>query len=88
MRGKEVYAGGSVSVARADHVHPIGAKLKFAENNWNEGGLTNLLPDTNTWVMSNGKPPMYGAVRSLYNIYRVHGRHSPVFLIPICWVKR
>ena len=55
--GKEAYAGGSVSVARADHVHPIGAKLKFAENNWNEGGLTNLLPDTNTWVMSNGKPP-------------------------------
>lgn len=55
--GKEAYAGGSVSVARADHVHPIGAKLKFAENNWKAGGLTNLLPDTNTWVMSNGKPP-------------------------------
>lgn len=55
--GKEAYAGGSVSVARADHVHPIGAKLKFAENNWNTGGLTNLLPDTNTWVMSNGRSP-------------------------------
>ena len=61
-----------------------GAKLKFAENNWNEGGLTNLLPDTNTWVMSNGKPPMYGAVIVLKQHLQVHGRHSPVFLIPIC----
>lgn len=55
--GKNGYAGGSSSVARADHVHPIGTKLKFAENNWNPSGLTNLLPDTNTWVMSNGKTP-------------------------------
>lgn len=55
--GKSAYAGGSDSVARADHVHPIGGKLKFAENNWNTGGLTNLLPDTNTWIMSNGKAP-------------------------------
>jgi hypothetical protein len=55
--GKKAYAGGSVSVARADHVHPVGTILKFAENNWDSGGKTNLLPDTNRWVMSNGQTP-------------------------------
>lgn len=55
--GKKGYAGGSVLVARADHVHPVGTMLKMAENSWNTGGKTNLLPDTNTWVMSNGQNP-------------------------------
>ena len=55
--GRKAYPGGSSSVARADHVHPLGTMLKFAENNWSSGGLTNLLPDTNRWVMSNGRTP-------------------------------
>lgn len=55
--GKNGYAGGSLSVARADHVHPVGTVLRFAENNWDPEGRTNLLPDTNTWIMSNGKTP-------------------------------
>ena len=32
--GKKAHPGGSPSVARADHVHPLGTMLKFAENNW------------------------------------------------------
>lgn len=55
--GKKAHPGGSSSVARADHVHPLGTMLKFAENNWNSGGVTNLLPDTNHWVMSSGHTP-------------------------------
>ncbi len=55
--GKKAHPGGSSSVARADHVHPLGTMLKFAENNWSSGGITNLLPDTNRWVMSNGRTP-------------------------------
>ena len=55
--GKKGYAGGSQMVARADHVHPVGTMLKYAENNWESGGMTNLLPDTNTWIMSTGVPP-------------------------------
>lgn len=55
--GKRAHPGGSSSVARADHVHPLGTMLKFAENNWSSGGMTNLLPDTNRWVMSNGRTP-------------------------------
>lgn len=55
--GKKAHPGGSSSVARADHVHPLGTMLKFAENNWGSGGMTNLLPDTNRWVMSNGHTP-------------------------------
>lgn len=54
---KKAYPGGSSSVARADHVHPLGTMLRFAENHWESGGLTNLLPDTNRWVMSNGRTP-------------------------------
>lgn len=55
--GKKAHPGGSSSVARADHVHPLGTMLKFAENSWNSGGVTNLLPDTNRWVMSSGHTP-------------------------------
>ncbi len=55
--GKKAHPGGSPSVARADHVHPLGTMLKFAENNWGSGGMTNLLPDTNRWVMSSGRTP-------------------------------
>ncbi len=55
--GTSGYAGSSSSVARADHIHPIGTSLKFAENNWSAGGYTNLLPDTNTWTMSSGLTP-------------------------------
>lgn len=55
--GKKAHPGGSSSVAKADHVHPLGTMLKFAENNWNSGGVTNLLPDTSRWVMSNGHTP-------------------------------
>lgn len=54
--GKKAHPGGSSSVARADHVHPLGTMLKFAENNWGSS-MTNLLPDTNRWVMSNGRTP-------------------------------
>lgn len=53
--GKQAHPGGSSSVARADHIHPVGTMVKFAENKWSAGGLTNLLPDTNRWVMSNGQ---------------------------------
>lgn len=56
--GKEAYPGGSSSVARADHVHPVGTILKYAENNWDTGEKTNLLVDTNRWVMSNGQQPL------------------------------
>lgn len=52
------YPGSSESVARADHVHPVGTILKYAENNWNKSEKTNLVPDTNRWVMSNGKSPL------------------------------
>ena len=55
--GSSGYAGSSNSVARADHVHPIGTALKFAENNWSQSGYTNLLPDTDTWTMSSGLTP-------------------------------
>ena len=55
--GKKAVPGGSASVARADHIHPIGTMLKFAENNWSSGEKTNLVADTNTWVMSNGQTP-------------------------------
>lgn len=54
--GKKAHPGGSSSVARADHVHPMGTMLKFAENNWGSS-MTNVLPDTNRWVMSNGRTP-------------------------------
>lgn len=36
---------------------PVGTRLRFAENGWESAGVTNLLPDTNSWVMSNGQPP-------------------------------
>lgn len=55
--GKRAHPGGSSSVARADHIHPIGTALRFAENKWEPGGMTNLLPDTDSWVMSNGQTP-------------------------------
>lgn len=55
--GKQAHPGSSTSVARADHVHPVGTALKYAENNWKKAGNTNLLPDTNTWVMSSGRVP-------------------------------
>lgn len=57
MLGKSAHPGGAETVARSDHVHPVGTILKYAENKWNSGGNTNLLPDTNTWIMSNGKTP-------------------------------
>lgn len=57
MLGKKAHPGGAETVARSDHVHPVGTILKYAENNWSNGEKTNLLPDTNTWVMSNGKTP-------------------------------
>jgi hypothetical protein len=57
MLGKSAHPGGAETVARSDHVHPVGTILKYAENNWSTGSKTNLLPDTNTWVMSNGKTP-------------------------------
>ena len=41
----------------AGHAHPIGTRLKFAEDSWESGGVTNLLPDTDQWVMSNGNSP-------------------------------
>lgn len=55
--GKQGHAGSSNSVARSDHVHPVGTILKFAENNWNNAERENLLPDTNRWKMSNGQIP-------------------------------
>lgn len=55
--GKRAHPGGSSSVARADHVHPIGTVLKFAEDGWDSGGVANLLPDTSRWVMSSGRRP-------------------------------
>lgn len=57
MLGKNAHPGGANTVARSDHVHPVGTILKYAENNWNLGEKTNLLPDTNTWIMSNGRTP-------------------------------
>lgn len=39
------------------HSHPIGTRLQFAENSWESAAVTNHLPDTNTWVMSNGRSP-------------------------------
>lgn len=55
--GKKANAGGANSVARSDHIHPVGTILKYAENNWSTTGKTNLIPDTNTWIMSNGRSP-------------------------------
>lgn len=39
------------------HTHPISARLKLAENCWESETVSNLIPDTNTWVMSNGNVP-------------------------------
>lgn len=55
--GKKANAGGANSVARSDHIHPVGTILKYAENNWSTTGKTNLIPDTNTWIMSNSRSP-------------------------------
>lgn len=55
--GETVSTGNSITVPRADHVHPIGNKLKYAENAWPRGDEGNYCPDTSQWVMSNGRSP-------------------------------
>lgn len=50
-------AGTAESVSRSDHIHPAGMTVKFAENSWGKVSITNLLPDTTDWVMSNGCTP-------------------------------
>ena len=54
---KTAAAGGLNEVARADHVHPVGTLLKYAQNAWGGDGRVNLIPDTDEWVMSSGKAP-------------------------------
>lgn len=45
------FAGQLDNPCRVDHVHPVPSAIQYAENNWNPGKKTQLVPDTNKWTM-------------------------------------
>lgn len=49
--------GTAETVSRSDHVHPTGTMLRVVEDEWGQSAITNLIPTTPYWVMSNGATP-------------------------------
>lgn len=49
--------GTANTVSRSDHVHPTGTMLRVVEDEWGQSAITNLIPTTPYWVMSNGAVP-------------------------------